>query len=341
MTTVRQPAMANAFYSGDAVKLKKQISFFLQHSNNTDYKSRAVIVPHAGYVYSGQLACESINQLDKNVKNIFIFAPSHNAYFDGIAISSFDEWKTPIGNIGLNKTITEELIKNYGTNYNDNAHSLEHSIEVQIPFIQCIFDNVKIIPILISNQTSDLITNIIQNYWQNRENAFIISSDLSHYLTDKNAKKLDNITAQMIEEVNFNGISHDQACGITGIIGLAHFSKNNSYSLIRLNMTNSGSITEDKSSVVGYGTWFLYEGERNKYIKEYYSTFIKELVITTIKSKLNNETQKQIEYPQVLNEMGACFVTLEKNGNLRGCIGSTIAYRPLIEDIIELHTYYS
>ena len=333
MITVRKPAASGTFYTGNPSELSQQIASFTKE-NNTDYKSRAVIVPHAGYIYSGRLAFEGINQLDKNVKNIFILAPSHKVWFDGIAVSSFDEWETPIGNILLNKEITEELVQKFGASYNDDAHALEHSIEVQIPIIQSVLGNVKIIPILVANQSSDLLTDIIQYYWENKENAFVISSDLSHYLTDDNAKKLDNITAQMIEKVNFKGVSQEQACGIMGIIGLSNFAKKNSFSLIRLDMINSGFVTHDISNVVGYGTWFLYEGERDEYIKEYYSDFIKELVLTVIKSHFD-KTQKQIKYPQVLDEIGACFVTLEKNGKLRGCIGSIGAYQPLINDIAD------
>lgn len=334
MKNIKKPSVANIFYTADPVQLSEQIlSFNKDNFNNTSYKSRAVIVPHAGFVYSGRLAFEGINQLDKNIKNVFILAPAHKTWFDGIAVTSFDEWETPLGNIEINKDITQELVDKYEANYNDEALKFEHSIEVQLPLVQSIIGNVKIIPILIANQSTELITKIIQDYWLDKQNGFIISSDLSHYLTDEQAKKLDEATAQMIEKLDFNGVTREQACGIMGIIGLCNFARQNNFSLIRLDMINSSFTTNDKSNVVGYGTWFLYEGERDYYIKEYHSDFIIELVKKVLQAYFDKK-QYKLQYPQVLDEIGACFVTLEKNGRLRGCIGSTMPYQSLINDIV-------
>ena len=335
MKKIKKSAVANKFYTGNPAELSEQLlSFSVNSHNNSKYSSRAVIVPHAALVYSGKLAYEGINQLDKNIKNIFIFAPSHHLWFDGMAVSSYDEFETLLGNIQVNKELTQELVEIYGLNYNDEAFEKEHSVEIQLPIIQFLIGNVKIIPILVANQSTDLIVKIIQNYWKDKQNGFIISSDLSHYLTDKEAKSLDYVTAQMIENSDFTGVSPEQACGIMGIIGLCNFAKQNNFSLIRLDMSNSGVISNDLNKVVGYGSWFLYEGEKNDYIKEYYSDFILKLVKIIIESKFSKQ-QIEIKYPMVFDEVGACFVTIEKQGQLRGCIGSVDAYQPLIQDIID------
>ncbi len=334
MKKIKKPSVANAFYSGNPAELSAQIlSFQNDNYNNSDYKARAVIVPHAGLIYSGRLAYEGINQLDKDIKNIFILGPAHKKWFDGIGVTSYDEWETPLGNIEINTEITKELIEKYGAAYQDEALAPEHSIEIQVPIIQSVIGNVKIIPILIANQSTDLITKIIQDYWADKQNGFVISSDLSHFLDDEEAKKLDLVTAQMIEKADFNGVTREQACGIMGIIGLCNFAKQNNFSMIRVDMINSAFVTKDVSSVVGYGTWFLYEGEKNNYIKEYYGNFILDLAKTVIESSFDRKPS-QHRYPQVLDEYGACFVTLEKNGRLRGCIGSMSAYQPLIIDIV-------
>ncbi len=334
MKKIKKPSVANEFYSGNPSELSAQIlSFENNNYNNSKYKARAVIVPHAGLVYSGRLAYEGINQLDKGLKNIFILGPAHKKWFDGIGVTSYDEWETPLGNVEINTEITKELIEKYGANYQDEALAPEHSIEIQIPLIQSVIGNVKIIPVLIANQSTDLITKIIQDYWQDKQNGFIISSDLSHFLTDEEAKKIDLITAQMIEKADFNGVETGQACGIMGIIGLCNFAKQNNFSMIRVDMINSAFVTKDISRVVGYGTWFLFEGEKNEYIKEYYGDFILDLAKTVIESSFDKKPS-QHRYPQVLDEFGASFVTLEKNGRLRGCIGSLSAYQPLIIDIV-------
>lgn len=334
MVKIKEPSVAGSFYSDDKQTLETQINIFAQESKNKyEYETRAVIVPHAGLVYSGRLAYEGISQLDKNIKNIFIFAPAHRIGFEGIALTSYDRWKTPLGEITINQGICYELIENFGANYNDNAIAPEHSIEIEVPIIQSLFNDVKIIPVLIGKADFNVISDIISAYYQNKENGFVISSDLSHFLTDENARKLDNKTAQMIETGDINGFRFDQACGALGIAGLVDFSNKNKFSLIRIDMTNSSAVTNDKSNVVGYGCWFLYEGDKNEFIKRYYSDFIINLVKTVLKTSFTKE-KITINYPQVLDEFGACFVTLEKFGQLRGCIGSIIAHQPLIFDLV-------
>lgn len=336
MTKIKEPAVANSFYSGNAEDLRNQLKNFADNNTNKyKYKTRAVIVPHAGLIYSGQLAFEGMSQLDKNLKNIFIFAPAHRVGFKGLALSTFDEWKTPLGNIKINQEINKELESNYGAIFFDKAHEKEHAIEIQIPAIQTIFgESIKIIPVVVGDENPEKITGIINQYYPHKEFGFVISSDLSHFLTDNQAKQLDNKTAEMIETGNINHFHHEQACGATGIYGLTLFANALNYSLIRVNMYNSSKTSGDKSSVVGYGSWFLYEGTKNKFLKEYYSEYILKLCRDIILSK-SNKKAVLINHAPVFDEFGACFVTLKKYGNLRGCIGSIIAHKPLISDLIE------
>ena len=335
MLKIKEPSVAGTFYTNDAEALKIQIETFAKENKNKyEYKTRAVIVPHAGLIYSGRLAYEGINQLNKEIKNIFIFAPAHRVAFDGVALSSFDKWRTPLGEIEVNQEINKELTEKYSNaDFNDNAISPEHSIEIQIPIIQSLFNDAKIIPILIGKSDFKIVFDILSEYYNDEKNGFIISSDLSHFLTDENAKKLDNQTALMLETGNMSGFSYEQACGALGIAGLVEFANKNNYSLIRIDMTNSSSSTKDKSSVVGYGSWFLYEGDKNEFIKKYYSNFVINIVKNVLKASFTND-KIIIDYPQIFDEFGACFVTLEKSGRLRGCIGSIVAYQPLINDLI-------
>lgn len=330
---IKQPSVAGTFYSGDKNVLEAQINEFKKESINT-YKmpTRAVIVPHAGLIYSGRLAYEGISQLDKNIKNIFIFAPAHRVAIEGLGTTSYDAWKTPLGEIEINKTIVKELLDKFGLKVTDEALAPEHAIEVELPFVQTEFKNVKIIPILMGKVEPEKVYEIISHYYTNPENGFIISSDLSHYLPDETAMRVDAFTAQHIENCISDDFTHELACGATGILGLMKFAGGNNYSLIRIDMTNSGAVTADKERVVGYGSWFLYEGERNEFIKKNYSEFILNLCRDAIKNR--NESFSNVPYPQVFSEFGAVFVTLEKGGNLRGCIGSIIPQRALIRDII-------
>jgi len=331
---IKEPSVAGTFYSADKNELEKQIQEFQKNSRNLyTTKTRAVIVPHAGLVYSGRLAYEGISQLDKNLKNIFIFAPAHRVPFEGLALTSYDKWKTPFGEIEINQTISKELSQKFGAKINDDALAPEHAIEVEIPFLQICFKDVKIIPVLMGKVSPDEVNKIISYYYKDKNNGFIISSDLSHYQPDNIAKRIDNYTAMHIESCDDSNFTHELACGATGILGLMQFAKENDFSLIRIDMTNSASVSFDRERVVGYGTWFLYEGERNVFIKDNFSDFILKLCRDSISDKSLNPSD--IVYPQVLAEDGAVFVTLEKNGNLRGCIGSIIPRQSLIKDIVD------
>ena len=296
--------------------------------------TRAVIVPHAGLVYSGALAYRGIYNLDKKLKTLFIIAPAHKAYFNGIAMMTYDACKTPLGDIEIDKEICLRLEQEGLARFDDNVWENEHSVEIQLPIIQSIFEDVKIVPLLVSEVNSEVIANIIEKFYFNLQNGFIISSDLSHFLQNDVARKKDNDTAIALENLEYKKLDSSSACGFKGIQGLLMFANQNGYSLIRLGMTNSSHLTKDPSSVVGYGAWALWEDSVNHFIKDHCSDFIISLSRNVI---LNGFEKKRIElrYRQVLNQNGACFVTLHKNGALRGCIGSIIAHKPLIADIID------
>ncbi len=332
---IKESSIAGTFYSNDTVNLINQIESFKQDNKNYyDVPTRAIIVPHAGLVFSGRLAYEGINQLDRNIKNLFIIAPAHRVAFDGLALSSYDKWSTPLGEIEVNQDINRELQEKFGLQYNDDAIQPEHSLEIQVPLIQSVFDGVKIIPILIGKARPEDIEKIISEYYSNEENGFIISSDLSHFLDNDGARQLDHTTAQLIESGDIRNFQYEMACGAIGITGLVEFANKNRFSMIRVDMANSGSVTGDLSKVVGYGCWFLYEGDKNTFISKYHSDFVTGLCRTIIKSEFDR-SQKTLLYPQVFDEWGACFVTLEQEGQLRGCIGSIIAHRPLVADLAE------
>lgn len=334
MKNIRSTAAAGKFYTDDKDELINQLNSFEKYnSKDYNYKTRAIIVPHAGYDYSGQLASEGFYYLDKSVKNIFIIGPPHYVAVKNAALSHFEKWSTPLGEIEVNQEINDELVKKFSCEFEDDAFKQEHSVEVQVPFIQKLIPDVKIVPIL-AGRNIQKITDIIDYYWHDSQNAFVISSDLSHFHDSKLAKKIDSVTAQMIETKEINDFNTEQACGAVGVCALTNFAKSKGYSLIRVGMVNSGDITGDDSRVVGYGSWMLYQGEFNAFIKEHFSEFVIDVCKKSIWAGLTKETPKYGKIPAVFNELGACFVTLQKSGELRGCIGSIIAHRTLIDDLV-------
>ncbi|MCD8024433.1 MAG: AmmeMemoRadiSam system protein B [Candidatus Gastranaerophilales bacterium] len=336
MNNIKNASVAGIFYPLEKDELEKIIESF---DKSADFSTRAVIVPHAGYIYSGSLAMKGIAALDRNVKNIFIIAPAHKVYFTGLCVSEHDLWQTPFGTIQINQEICAELKRDFQVNTNNEAFEHEHSIEVQIPLIQALFNDVKIVPVLTGNK-AHFVSEIISEYYQNKENAFIISSDLSHFLKYDEAKKVDNLTSFMIETLDTVNFNPHQACGAAGVLALCDFARKNNFSMIRLGMKNSGDVTNNKTQVVGYGAWGLYEGKKNEFIKKYYSDLVLEICKKSIQENkkinvriLGGKNDDKL-YPAVFDETGASFVTLEKNGHLRGCIGSIIAHKSLYSDLI-------
>lgn len=333
MVNVKKTSAAGLFYPGEKNEI---INMFNDFGNyNANYSSRAIIVPHAGYIYSGKLAYKGFSFLDKNVKNIFIFAPAHYERVYGCVVCDYDEFETPLGNIQVNKELSQEIANFCDCQIHNFAFEKEHSIEVQLPIIKNLFPEAKIIPVLYGCENFKNLAETISHFWDNKENGFVISSDLSHFYPEKEAFKIDIYTAKMIENNETRDFEMEQACGAVGICGLVNFAKDKGFSLIRAGMRNSAASTGDSSRVVGYGSWFLYEGTKNEYIKTYYSDFVIKICKDSILSGLQLGSYDYDNYPCVFEENGASFVTLKLNGQLRGCIGSIVAHRSLIKDLIQ------
>lgn len=340
MEKIKHPSVAGSFYSSDKHELLENIHSFTEN-NIKDYNvsTRAIIVPHAGYYYSGQVASEAFQYLDKKAKNIFIFAPVHQVAVSDVALSGFDKWLTPLGEISLNQELNQELIHKFACEYIDLAFENEHSIEVQVPFIQSTHHSAKIVPVLVGGASSRRIADIIEHFWGNPDNAFVISSDLSHFYNSSEARKIDSLTAEMIESLDIEKFHPQQACGSIGVCALVDFAKDNNFSLVRIDMRNSADVTGETQRVVGYGSWFLLEGSKSKFIKKHFSKLMIDICRKSIEAGLNNKRIDLVDevedIPAVLDELGACFVTLEIKGMLRGCIGSIIAHQSLLDDLIK------
>ena len=328
----KRASAAGTFYPSDKTELENFIKSY--EIDNPKYNSRGVIVPHAGYMYSGRLAANGIQHLKRNAKNVFIFAPAHYERVFGCTVCDYDEFETPLGNIKVNKELTQKIAKFCDCNTANFVFEKEHSIEVQLPLIKYFLPDAQIVPVLYGCENFKNLCETIEHFWKDEDNIFVISSDLSHLYPEKETSKIDNYTAKMIETNITQNFEQEQACGAVGVCGLIEFAKKSNFSLIRVGLTNSASATGDSSRVVGYGSWFLYEGEKNNYIKKYYSDFVKKVCKGSILSGLQLGATEPKTYDCAFEEYGASFVTLELDGILRGCIGSIIAHKPLIKDLI-------
>ncbi len=341
---------AGTFYPAESENLTELLNSFKNTDCGNDYKSKAVIVPHAGYVYSGHAAMTAFEHLDAS-ENIFIIAPSHHYVFSDIAMPEYTFFDTPLGSIEVNNRIIKEIAEKYPSIITNDFFEGEHSIEVQLPFLQNIFfpqkqsavefmknlkklgKKLRIVPILVGKCDYRLISDIIAEYWEN--SSFVISSDLSHYYTFEQCRQIDTYTASIIEKGKIQSFEQAQACGLCGIMGLVDFANKQNFSMVRAEMYNSGDISSDKERVVGYGSWYLYEGQKNNFIEKYYAKYLLETARQSILFAINEEEFIPYHIPPALLEIGASFVTLKINGELRGCIGSIYPIKPLILDVID------
>lgn len=345
----KKAVFAGTFYPDDSEKLNKILSTYKEKTDN-DYKSKAIIVPHAGYIFSGHAAMAGFQHLEFN-ENIFIIAPSHQAKFNNIVLPKYTYFETPLGSLEVNNQLIKDITDKFPAVINDEPFEKEHSIEVQLPFLQNLFlpqknnaaefvknitklgKKIKIIPILVGKCDYRLIADIMEEYWEN--SSFVISSDLSHFYTHEQCRQIDSYTAALIESGRGDMLQIEQACGLCGIKGLIEFSSRFKWSLIRAEIYNSGDISNDKDRVVGYGSWYLYEGTKNNFIEEYFKEYILNTVKQCLKGAVTYQEYIPEHIPPVLTELGASFVTLYKGGKLRGCIGSIYPNKPLILDIID------
>ena len=340
---------AGIFYPDNPEKLNELLDSYKENTE-IDYQSKAIIVPHAGYIYSGHAAMAGFRHLEPS-ENIFIIAPSHHKNFENITLPEFSFFDTPLGSLEVNNNLIKEISEKFPCIIDNDAFEKEHSIEVQLPFIQNLFlpqrqsavdfvknlkkigKKVRIIPILTGNCDHRLISDIISNYWET--SSFVISSDLSHFYNQQMCRQIDTYTATIIETGKIGFLENSQACGVVGIKGLVDFANNNDCTMIRSEMYNSGDISNDKEKVVGYGSWFLYTSSRNDFIENYCSDYVIKTAKQSIISSIRNEEFIPQKIPSVLTEFGASFVTLKYDEHLRGCIGSIYPTKPLILDIID------
>lgn len=265
MNKIRQPAAAGTFYSSDPQKLNQELDVLLSVSQPEQIITSisGIISPHAGYIYSGRTAAFAFNILKgKKIKNIIIVSPSHRQYFEGISIYDGDGFKTPLGIAEVNKEIALRIKK--GSSYiffGSAEHKEEHAIEVQIPFLQKVLSNFKIIPIIMGSQKVNMINNLSIQLSKVIDNETIIlaSSDLSHYYSKKEANLLDSVVEKRVKDFDFDGLQTDlensycEACGGGPIVAMMKAASltGNHKSLI-LNRSDSGDSSGDDTQVVGY-----------------------------------------------------------------------------------------
>jgi AmmeMemoRadiSam system protein B len=265
MKHVRPAAVAGTFYPGDPAVLKRDVDALLANvqPHHTELAPKAIIVPHAGYIYSGSVAASvyaCLTPFREQYRRVVLLGPVHRVSVRGLALpGDFDSFATPLGIVLLDLQGMLRVAALPQVCHNAPAHAWEHSLEVQLPFLQESLNDFTLIPLAVGDATPGEVAGVLEALWGGLETLIVISSDLSHYLPYEAATKIDRATANMILALN-PPLSHEQACGGTPVNGLLTVAKAHRLKPECLDLRNSGDTAGDKNRVVGYGAFAFYEG---------------------------------------------------------------------------------
>ncbi len=353
MNPSREAAVAGLFYPADVYQLQKDIDGYLEMvPPSLNKRPHILIVPHAGYLYSAKVAAHAYQKIlpfRKQIKKVFLLGPSHRVPLKGAALSSAKNFKTPLGEIPVDSKITAELAAKPNFAINDRAHRDEHALEVQLPFLQKTLDKFSIIPMVYGHTEPQKIADALTPYLQKNDSLLIISADLSHYLDSRTAARIDGETATMIAEGQ--PLDEHRSCGATGINTAMLLARSFGLKPQLLDITNSGNVTGEMSSVVGYAAWMFsrqpaeeeklpaleQEAENLRFFAKHNKAALLGITATALERAVVGKhfTPERDDYPDVLFNKGASFVTLTQNGELRGCIGSLLPNRAIALDLAD------
>lgn len=262
MHQIRPPAVAGSFYPGDQVNLSHMVDDFLSHSESQlNHFARAFIVPHAGYQYSGSTAAEAyalIAKQKESVERVVLLGPCHREWIRGIAIPSCEKFSSPLGDIPLDLEAINLIASLPQVSVSDQAHKEEHSLEVQLPFLQRSLNAFRLVPLAVGDASAEEVAEVISQLWKLENTIVVVSSDLSHFLSYDDANVIDKMTTQKIINKNYQALDHHMACGCTPIQGLLEVAREKSLNVSCLKQCNSGDTAGDKSRVVGYAAYAIY-----------------------------------------------------------------------------------
>ncbi|WP_242689770.1 AmmeMemoRadiSam system protein B [Sulfurimonas aquatica] len=355
----REPAVSGSFYPSNPTELLSQINLAFKETKKFEQKEiNAIIVPHAGYVFSGSIAATAYNTLTKKYKNIFLIGSSHHINIDGVSIYNRGNYQTPLGEVQVNKTIVNELMKNNSfISYEEDAHKKEHTLEVQLPFLQAIYkSDMQIVPIIMATSEIDTIMKMskaLEPYF-NDENLFVISTDLSHYPNYEDAQKVDmnilnaltkNSPFKLIDAIVENESSKKEnlqtsACGWSSLLTLLYLTQEKDYKYEILEYKNSGDTKYgEKDRVVGYGAMRVFKNSEEFFLEQNEKDQLKEIAKLSLYEAVINNKKVAVDTEKLSNKsklpLGA-FVTLYKDKKLKGCIGRFEPKEPLYDVITDM-----
>ena len=259
----RAAAVAGLFYPGDAVALARDVQTLLAAAKpvSPDGAPKALIVPHAGYVYSGPVAATAYAQLRPlrgKIRRVVLLGPVHRVPVRGLALPGTHAFETPLGRIPVDRDAINRIVTLRQVTTSPAAHAHEHSLEVQLPFLQTVLGDFQLVPLAVGDATADDVAEVIEALWGGPETLFVVSSDLSHYLPYRAAQQIDGSTCAAIARLQSLD-NHEQACGATPLNGLLLAARHHRLRPHLLDLRNSGDTAGDRERVVGYAAFAFTE----------------------------------------------------------------------------------
>ena len=348
MTAIRHPVVAGTFYPAERDALERQLALFLSEAGNeapSPSLPKAIIAPHAGYLYSGAVAARAYARLAAargRISRVVLIGPSHHVAFRGLAVDTAEAWAMPGGMVALDTEAIGRLRGLPMVGELDAAYQREHALEVHVPFLQHVLGEFRLVPIVAGDAPAEAVAAVFDALWGGPDTLFVVSTDLSHYLDYASCRRVDQSTAEAIERFDPT-ITPAQACGVVPTRGLLLAARQRGMAIERLDLRNSGDTAGPRDRVVGYGAWALYEAtppDAETVAVEAAAPQLIELARHSIAIGLDTGRPPHVAVGAALSPLlaapGAAFVTLRRHdGALRGCIGSAMATRPLAIDVTQ------
>lgn len=364
MASIRQAAVAGQFYPGTAGELTAAVQQYLaQAAGPAGPVPKAIIAPHAGYIYSGPVAAAAyvrIRPAARQIRRVVLLGPCHRVALRGLALSSAEAFATPLGPVRIDRETCERLLKLPQVTIFDETHFQEHSLEVHLPFLQTVLEDFTLVPLVVGDATLDEVSAVLDAVWGGPETLIVVSSDLSHYESYDSARRLDQATCRAIENLDPAAIGRENACGRVAVNGLLDLARRRDLEVVTADLRNSGDTAGPRDRVVGYGSWLFIEKPAKQPTRElpaaaakpttdafagqmrdlldHHGETLLHLAAASIQHGLECARPLPVhpgDYPPALREKGASFVTLKRQGKLRGCIGTSLAHQPLVADVAE------
>lgn len=258
MLSTRQPAVAGMFYPADPAELSQQVETYLNAAERQDIHPKAIVAPHAGYIYSGPIAGTAYAQLaaqKDTIRRVLLLGPAHRQAFQGLAFCGASHFRTPLGEVPVDWDAIDQIRDLPQVHEADMPFEGEHCLEVQLPFLQTILSDFKLVPLLVSEAQQQDVADVLKILWGGEETLIVISSDLSHYLDYTTARSIDSETSRAIENLQPDAIGYHQACGRNPLNGLLVEARRHGLNATTLDLRNSGDTAGPRSQVVGYGAY--------------------------------------------------------------------------------------